>query len=113
MPRFARRALMMLLFVMLAAAPASADSKLADVLARIAQERAAGRVPLAVFDIDGTILDPAARTRDIMTDALQGPGAMVTPEQPQLAEQIRTLPLARYGYEPESTLARAGITDTA
>jgi hypothetical protein len=85
----------------------------ADVIARVKAARAAGRPAVVVLGLDGTLLDPAARTRDILTRALEGPGTVVTPEQPALAEQVQSLPLARYDFAPESTLARAGIVDTA
>jgi beta-phosphoglucomutase-like phosphatase (HAD superfamily) len=97
----------------LAPAPAFADPAYADVIARVVAARKAGRQAVAVFDIDGTILNPASRTRDIFSHALEGPGAIVTPEQPQLAEAVRSLPLSQHAYDPESTLARAGIVDTA
>lgn len=84
-----------------------------DVLARAARVRAEGRPALAIFDIDGTILDPAARTRDIIAAALDGPGAVVNPPRPDLAQAIRALPLSDQAYEPESTFARIGVTDTA
>jgi len=96
-----------------ALAPAAADPAYADVIPRIVAARKAGRQAVAVFDIDGTILNPAARNRDIFSRALEGPGAMVTPEQPQLAEAVRNLPLSQHAYDPESTLARMGIVDTA
>jgi len=90
-----------------------AEATFADVLVRVRQARAHGRTPVAVFDLDGTLLDPAARTRDIFSHALEGPGAMVAPEQPELAESIRSLPLSQYASDPATTLARAGIRDTA
>jgi hypothetical protein len=99
--------------VALAPQRAHADPSYADVLDRVRAARKAGHEAVAVFDIDGTILNPAARTRDIFSRGLEGPGAVVTPEQPALAEQIRSLPLAQHAYAPESTLARAGIVDTA
>jgi beta-phosphoglucomutase-like phosphatase (HAD superfamily) len=96
-----------------AAAPSYRPAELSGVFARIRAARAEGKTPLAIFDIDGTILDTAARTRDIFAAALDGPGAVVTPEKPELAARIRQLPLADYADEPESTLARVGIVDTA
>ena len=89
-----------------------ADAKLEDVLARAAKVKD-GRPALAIFDIDGTLLDPAPRTRDIFALALDGPGAVVTPERPDLAGKIRALPSESIPYAPESTLAMAGIRDTA
>ena len=115
-----RRLVLALSFVLSACACAhaplagakDADAKLEDVLARAAKVKD-GRPALAIFDIDGTILDPAARTRDIFALALDGPGAVVQPELPELAGRVRALPLANMPYEPESTLAQAGIRDTA
>ena len=75
-------------------ARARAAGSYADVLPRVRALRAQGRVPIAVFDLDGTLLDSAPRTRNILSAALEGPGAMVTPEQPALAESVRSLPLA-------------------
>ena len=91
----------------------AAPARLEDVLARAAEARKAGRPALAIFDIDGTLLDPAPRTRDIFALALDGPGAVVTPERPDLAGKIRALPSESIPYAPESTLAMAGIRDTA
>jgi len=96
-----------------AAAPSYRPAELSGVFARIRAARAEGKTPLAIFDIDGTILDTAPRTRDIFAAALDGPGAVVTPEKPELAARIRQLPLADYADAPESTLARVGIVDTA
>jgi len=89
------------------------EPALGDVLARAAKAGKSDRPMLAIFDIDGTILDPAARTRDIFALALDGPGAVVDPPRPDLAQAMRTLPLSQMPYEPESTLARIGVTDTA
>ena len=115
-----RRLVLALSFVLSACACAhaplagakDAPGKLEDVLARAAAQKD-GRPVLAIFDIDGTILDPAARTRDIFALALDGPGAVVQPEQPELAQRVRSLALETIPYEPESTLAMAGIRDTA
>ncbi len=94
-------------------ARAHAEPSYADVLPRVRALVSRGRTAVAIFDLDGTLLDPAARTRDILVHALEGPGAMVTPERPALAESIRSLPLSQYADAPETTLARAGIVDTA
>ena len=123
---YARRSLLAGLALVLAAlacahAPkagangAAGTARLEDVLVLAEKEKAkAGSRPvLAIFDIDGTILDPAPRTRDIFAAALDGPGAVVSPEQPEMAQRVRALPLASMPYEPESTLAMAGIRDTA
>lgn len=88
------------------------SAQLADVLARAAKVKD-GRPALAIFDIDGTILDPAARTREIFNSALDGPDPVVQPGQPEMAARVRALDLANIPYEPESTLAMAGIRDTA
>ena len=97
------------------AAPTPSDRApaLGDAFARIDQARRDGRPALAIFDIDGTVLDPAARTRDILALALEGPEAAIRPSRPDLAQAMRALPLARHGYEAESTLTRIGVTDTA
>ncbi|MEP7029080.1 MAG: HAD family hydrolase [Candidatus Eisenbacteria bacterium] len=91
----------------------TSGAQLGDVFARIAAARAAGRTAIAIFDIDGTLLDPAARTREIFTLAFDGPDPVVHPPRPDLAAAIRTLPLSDHAYEPESTLAKIGVTDTA
>lgn len=88
-------------------------ARLEDVLARAEKAKDGGRPVLAIFDIDGTILDPSPRTRDILAAALDGPGAVVNPEQPEMAQRVRAVPLEAMPYEPESTLALAGIRDTA
>ena len=116
-----RRLVLALSFVLSACACAHAplagakeeSRKLEDVLARAAANQKDGRPVLAIFDIDGTILDPAARTRDIFANALDGPDPMVKPGQPEMAQRVRALPLESLPYAPESTLAMAGITDTA
>jgi beta-phosphoglucomutase-like phosphatase (HAD superfamily) len=92
---------------------AAGPARLEDVLARAEKAKTGGRPVLAIFDIDGTILDPAARTRDIFVAALDGPNAVVSPEHPELAQKVRALPLESIPYAPESTLALAGIRDTA
>jgi hypothetical protein len=86
---------------------------LSEVLERAARVRAEGRPALAIFDIDGTILDPAARTREIVVGALDGPSPVVDPPRPDLAQAMRALPLSEQPYAPESTFARIGVRDTA
>jgi hypothetical protein len=121
---FVRRSMLAALALVLAAlacahAPkageteAQGTARLEDVLERAAKAKADGRPVLAIFDIDGTILDPAGRTRDIFVAALDGPNAVVTPAHPELAQKMRALPLETIPYAPESTLALAGIRDTA
>lgn len=92
---------------------ATREPALGDVLVRAAEARKTDRPVLAIFDIDGTLLDPGARTRDIFALALDGSGAVVNPPRPDLAQAMRALQPSQMPYEPESTLARIGVTDTA
>ena len=96
-----------------AKAEGSPVSQLGDVFARAQAARAAGRPALAIFGLDGTLLDPAARTREIFALAFDGPDPVVNPPRPDLATAIRALPLTEHGYEPEATLAKIGVTDSA
>jgi beta-phosphoglucomutase-like phosphatase (HAD superfamily) len=90
--------------------PAAHDpAALALVAATVDSVRAAGRLPIVLFDIDGTLLDPAARHQAIFRRyAEEHPG-----EAAALRAGLERLPRSRYAYAPESTLARMGIADTA
>jgi len=94
-------------------ADAGASPQPGDVFARALAARATGRPALAIFGLDGTLLDPAARTREIFALAFDGPDPVVNPPRPDLVTAIRALPLTAYEYEPESTLAKIGVTDSA
>jgi len=116
----AARALLVLAVVLAGAAcacapraEAGASPQLGDVFARAQATRAAGRPALAIFGLDGTLLDPAARTREIFALTFDGPDPVVNPPRPDLATAIRALPLSEHGYEPEATLAKIGVTDSA
>ncbi len=91
----------------------SSGPVLGDVFARVAAMRAAGKTPIAIFDIDGTVTDPAGRNREIFALAFDGPDPVVHPPRPDLAAAIRALPLSAHEYDPESTLAKIGVVDTA
>src|SRR4029077_5048874 len=70
---------------------------------------AAGRLPVVVFDIDGTLTDPSPRTR-----ALFEAHAAATPrDRAALRAGLRKLAVERYAYAPESTLTLMGLRDTA
>lgn len=93
---------------------AKAPVSMADaVLARVAAARASGRPALAIFGLDGTLLDPSARTREIFALAFDGPDPVVNPPRPDLVTAIRALPLPEYEPEPGATLAKIGVTDSA
>jgi len=94
-------------------ADAGTSPELGDVFARARAARAAGRPALAIFGLDGTLVDPAARTREIFALAFDGPDPVVNPPRPDLVTAIRALPLNAQEYEPEATLAKIGVTDTA
>ncbi len=90
--------------------PGPADPAcLIRLLERVDSLRTTEHLPLVIFDIDGTLLDPAARHAAIFRDYAE--------RHPDDAAPIRAgldrLPLAEYAYAPESTLARMGVRDTA
>lgn len=91
-------------------APASPDpTGLGKILARVDSLVAAQQLPTVVFDLDGTLLDPAPRNRAIFSlYARENPR-----DRKRVDAALRRLPLERYAYYPESTLARMGLTDTA
>lgn len=68
----------------------------------------AKRVPIVIFDIDGTLLDPAPRHQAIFRQYAEAHPA----ESAALRAGLERLPVADYAYAPESTLARMGVADT-
>jgi len=94
-------------------ADAGASQLPGDVFARVAAARAAGRPALAIFGLDGTLLDPAARNREIFSLAFDGPDPVVNPPRPDLSTAIRALPLSEHDADPAATLRKIGVTDSA
>jgi hypothetical protein len=91
-------------------APAPPDpAVLSRILARVDSLRAASARPVVIFDIDGTLTDPAPRTRA----AFQWHAEKHASDRRVLTRALRKLPVERYAYAPESTLALMGIRDTA
>lgn len=76
---------------------------------RVDSLSAVGATPIVIFDIDGTLFDPAPRHEAIFRRY-----AAEHPEDaPALLPKLEGLPHAAYAYAPESTLHRMGVTDTA
>jgi beta-phosphoglucomutase-like phosphatase (HAD superfamily) len=92
---------------------AAAAPQLGDVFGRVTAARAAGRPAIAIFGLDGTLVDPAARDREIFSLAFDGPDPVVNPPRPDLSTAIRALPLSEHESDPAATLAKIGVTDSA
>lgn len=90
-------------------APAPDGTALALVLRRAEDARARGERATAIFDLDGTLLDPTPRTLAIFAQAL---GAIGTPEATAVRARVEAAaaqPLERWPYAPEDTLARLSV----
>ncbi|HEV8480357.1 MAG TPA: HAD family hydrolase [Candidatus Eisenbacteria bacterium] len=70
---------------------------------------ALGKVPVVIFDIDGTLTDPAPRTRAIF----EAYASKNPKDAAGIRKGITSVPLNKYAYAPESTLTLMGIRDTA
>ena len=92
------------------AAPGAPDpAALVRLQARVDSVVALGKLPVVIFDIDGTLTDPAPRTRAIFEAyASKNPR-----DTARIRKAITSLPLGHYAYAPESTLVLMGIRDTA
>ena len=91
-------------------APGAPDpAALTRLAARVDSLVALGKLPVVLFDIDGTLTDPAPRTRAIF-DAYASKNPKDTA---RIRKGITSLPLGHYAYAPESTLTLMGIRDTA
>ncbi|NCC52944.1 MAG: hypothetical protein EOM20_17275 [Spartobacteria bacterium] len=75
------------------------------VLEAVAQTRASGETPVAVFDLDATLFDNSPRTRRLLEEAAQ-----VDPTLTPYTEHIRKLP-QQLPYRVDDSLTLAGITD--
>lgn len=82
---------------------------LARLATRVDSLVAAGRVPVVVFDIDGTLTDPSPRTRALF----EAYATTHARDRARLRAGLAKVPVERYAYAPESTLARMGVRDTA
>lgn len=79
-----------------------------DELIKQAQAvRAAGKQPLVVFDLDGTLYDNRPRTLRIMMEFAFASAV----ERPHLLEGVRKLALNDVEYLAGDTLAKVGLTD--
>jgi hypothetical protein len=90
-------------------APGTPDpAALVRLQARVDSTVAQGKLPVVIFDIDGTLTDPNPRTQAIFQDY----AAKHPKDAPRLHTGLKDLPLERYAYAPDSTLTLMGIADT-
>jgi hypothetical protein len=80
---------------------------LARVAERVTTTRAAGHVPVVVFDLDHTLFDGRPRTLVILAEF----AASVAAEQPAVARAIGRVALHDVAYLLRDTLAKVGVTD--
>ena len=80
---------------------------LAQVSERVASERASGRTPVVVFDLDHTLYDGRPRTLVILAEF----AATLPPGQRRHAEAIRNISLRGVAYLLKDTLSAVGVTD--
>ena len=80
---------------------------LAQISERVAAERAIGKTPVVVFDLDHTLYDGRPRTLVILAEF----AATLPPSQARHAEAIRTISLRGVAYLLKDTLVAAGVTD--
>ena len=80
---------------------------LAQISERVAAERAAGKTPVVVFDLDHTLYDGRPRTLVILAEF----AATLSPAHARHAEAIRTISLRGVAYLLKDTLAAAGVHD--
>jgi len=80
---------------------------LAQISERVASERAAGRTPVVVFDLDHTLYDGRPRTLVILAEF----AATLPPAQARHAAAIRNISLRGVAYLLKDTLAAVGVTD--
>lgn len=80
---------------------------LAMVADRVSKARAAGQVPVVVFDLDHTLFDGRPRTLVILAEF----AASVAAEQPAVAAAVGRLALRDIAYLLRDTLAKVGVTD--
>ena len=91
-------------------APGTPDPRaLVRLIARVDSVTAQGKLPVIIFDIDGTLTDPSPRTKALFEEH----AAQFPKDRARLRAGIAKLPVERYAYAPESTLARMGVRDTA
>lgn len=83
---------------------AAALGKIAE---RVAAVKAAGQVPVVVFDLDHTLFDGRPRTLVILAEF----AASVAAEQPAVARAIGRIALHDVAYLLRDTLATVGVTD--
>jgi hypothetical protein len=90
---------------------ATGPAPLDELVRRVRTTASRGEAPIIVFDIDGTLVDPAPRTWHIFRDV----GHEQRHRFPWLPERVAAMDPARFPwpYAPDSALARAAITDTA
>ena len=80
---------------------------LAAIAERVTTTRAAGQVPVVVFDLDHTLFDGRPRTLVILAEF----AATVAAEQPSVARAIGRIALHDVAYLLRDTLAKVGVTD--
>ncbi len=80
---------------------------LAAIAERVTTTRAAGQVPVVVFDLDHTLFDGRPRTLVILAEF----AASVAAEQPAVARAIGRIALHDIAYLLRDTLAKVNVTD--
>lgn len=77
------------------------------LLARIQTEVAAGREPLVIFDLDGTLYDNAPRKLRILVEYLRSRAQ----DLPELRQRVEALTPKDVGYDIPGTLRSLGVAD--
>lgn len=80
---------------------------LAQVAERVAKARAAGQMPVVVFDLDHTLFDGRPRTLVILAEF----AATLPAAQRKQADAIRKIPLHGVSYLLKDTLRSVGVVD--
>ncbi|HEY0137004.1 MAG TPA: HAD family hydrolase [Nannocystis sp.] len=80
---------------------------LAQISERVTAERATGKTPVVVFDLDHTLYDGRPRTLVILAEF----AATLPPAQARHAAAIQSIPLRGVAYLLKDTLAAAGVND--
>lgn len=90
-------------------APPAQTEFLAGLVDRTRALRAAGKVPVVVFDLDGTLLDNRPRTVAILAEL----AAVWGEKHPREADLIRDVPPSSLLYLFTDTLRKLGVKDEA
>lgn len=85
----------------------SSSPLLTDLCATVTRVRAAGRAPLVVLDLDGTLYDSRVRTLRLLLELAHE----LASEHPELLAAVQRLTTTTVAYRVSDTLARVGLTE--